>query len=179
LPTADDSPVEGKRPRSYAHAMAEIAFGFLWLIWLLLIPGHPYLLMGPGAAYLRISPYQLAPVWAHFFWCIVALNLVQLGWRSIDLARGSWQMPRALQHITVKTIGLIATLVLFIAPGRAWVLLKHPVIDSARYGATVNSFNHVIYGALLWVVAITAMMWLWQIGQLALDFYRKRVSAGM
>ena len=177
MPTADDSPVEGKRPRSYAHAVAEIVFGFLWLIWLLLIPSHPYLLMGPGAAYLRISPYQLAPVWAQFFWCIVALNVVQLAWRLIDLARGTWQKPRALQHITVKTIGLIATLVLFAAPDRAWVQLKYPVIDAARYGATVHSFNHAIYGALLWVVAITAMMWLWQIGRLTLDFYRKRVAA--
>ena len=153
-------------------------FGFLWIIWLLLIPNHPYLLMGPGAAYLRVSPYQLAPVWALFFWCIVALNVVQLAWRLIDLLRGTWQKSRSLQHITVKTLGLIAVLVLFQAPNRTWVLLKHPITDAARYGATLNSINHAIYSALLWVVAISAMIWLWQIAQIGVDYYRKRVAAG-
>jgi hypothetical protein len=179
LPAVEDVPPEGKRPRTYAHAVAEVVFGFLWLIWLLLIPSHPYLLMGPGAAYLRVSPFQLAPVWAQFFWCIVALNLVQVIWRCVDLARGTWQHSRIAQHIAVKTMGLIATLVLLAAPDHAWVLLKHPVTDAARYGATLNSINHAIYGGLLWVVAITAMMWLWQIGRLWLDLYRQRVAAGI
>ena len=177
LPTVGEVGCEGKRPRSHAHAVAEVVFGFLWLIWLLLIPNHPYLLMGPGAAYLRVSPYQLAPVWAQVFWCIVALNVVQLAWRLIDLLRGTWQKSRALQHMTVKTIGLIAVLVLFKAPDRAWVLLKHPLTDAARYGANVNSINHNLYTALLWVVAITAMIWLWQIGQFGVDYYRQRAAA--
>jgi hypothetical protein len=133
--------------------------------------------MGPGAAYLRVSPYELAPVWALFFWCIVALNVVQLGWRLIELVRGAWQKSRALQHITVKTMGFIAVLVLFKAPNRAWVLLKYPITDAARYGAGLNSMNHAIYGAMLWVVAISAMIWLWQIVQLAVDHYRKCVVA--
>ena len=177
LPTVEDVAPEGKRPRSFAHAVAEVVFGFLALVWLLLIPQHPYLLMGPGAAYLCVSPFQLAPVWAQFFWCIVVLNLVHVGWRSIDLARGAWQKSRAAQHITVKTIGLIATLVLIAAPDRAWVLLKHPAIDAAHYGATVNSINHALYGGLLWAVAISAMIWLWQIGRLCVDYYRKRAAA--
>jgi hypothetical protein len=177
LPMTEEPGCEGKRPRSYAHAVAEVVFGFLWIIWLLLIPNHPYLLMGPGAAYLRVSPYQLAPVWALFFWCIVALNVVQLAWRLIDLVRGAWQKSRALQHITVKSMGLATTLVLFTAAHRQWLLLKHPAADAARYGATLNSMNHAIYGALLWVVAISAMIWLWQIVQLSVDHYRKRVAA--
>ncbi len=176
LPTSEDAGCEAKRPRSYAHAVAEVVFGFLWIIWLLLIPNHPYLLMGPGAAYLRVSPYELAPVWVLFFWCIVALNVVQLGWRLIDLVRGAWQKSRSLQHITVKTMGLIAVLVLFKAPNRVWVLLKHPITDTAHYGATLNSMNHTIYAVLLWVVAISAMIWLWQIVQLGVDYYRKRVA---
>jgi hypothetical protein len=177
LPTAEEVGSEGKRPRSFARAVAELVFGLLWLIWLLLIPSHPYLLMGPSAFYLRVSPYQLAPVFVPFFWCIVTLNLVQLAWRLIDLARGTWQKPRAAQHITVKTLGLIAILVLFNARDHAWVLLKHPVTNAARYGAQLNSINHAIYTGMLWVVAISVMVWLWQIGQVGVDFYRKRVAA--
>lgn len=174
LPTADEAGCEGKRPRSFAQAVVEVVFGCLALIWLLLIPSHPYLLMGPGAGYLHASPYELAPVWISFFWCIVALNVVQVGWRLIHLMRGAWQRSRALEHITVKTIGLIATLVLFTASHREWVLLKHPAVDAARYGAQLNSINHAIYLGLLWVLAISAMVWLWQIGQMGVDSYRRR-----
>jgi hypothetical protein len=134
--------------------------------------------MGPSAFYLRVSPYQLAPVFVPFFWCIVALNTVQLAWRLIDLVRGAWQKSRALQHITVKTLGLIAILVLFNARDHAWVLLKHPVTNAARYGAQLNAINHAIYGGMLWVVAISVMVWLWQIGQFAVELYRKRAAAG-
>jgi hypothetical protein len=179
LPDAEEIGAEGKRPRTFAQAATETVFGFLALIWLLLIPTHPFLLMGPGAAYLRVSPFQLAPVWAQFFWCIVALNLVQVIWRCVDLARGTWQQPRIAQHITVKTIGLIATLVLFTAPDRAWVLLKHPVVDAARYGATLNSINQGIYAGLTWAVVIAALTWLWQIGRLFVDRYRQRPATGM
>jgi hypothetical protein len=176
LPTADEAGSEGKRPRSYALAVTEVVFGFLWLIWLLLIPNHPYLLMGPGAAYLHLSPYQLAPVWVEFFWCIVALNLVQLSWRCFDLARGTWQNSRAMQHMVVKTVGFIAMLVLFTARDRVWVLLKHPTADAAHYGAQLNTINHAIYNGMVWVVAISAIIWLWQIVQMAMDTYRKRVA---
>jgi hypothetical protein len=179
LPTSEDVPPEGKRPRTQAHAVAEVVFGFLVVIWLLLIPNHPYLLMGPGAAFLRVSPFQLAPVWAQFFWCIVVLNLLQVGWRAIDLARGAWQKPRALQHITVKTLGLGATVILFTAPDRAWVLLKHPNIDAAQYGATLQSINQGAHAVLLLVLVISGAAWLWQIGQLGMDFYRKRAAAAM
>jgi hypothetical protein len=174
LSAVEDVPPEGKRPRSYAHAVAEAVFGFLWLIWLLLIPTHPYLLMGLGAAYLRVSPFQLAPVWAQFFWCIVALNLVQLAWRCVDLARGTWQQSRIAQHITVKTMGLIAVVVLFTARDRLWILLKQPALNAAHDAATANSINHAIYSGLVWAVVISAVMWLWQIGQLCVDRYRQR-----
>ena len=177
LPTAEEVGCEGKRPRSFAHAVAEVVFGFLSLIWLLLIPNHPFLLMGPGAFYLQVSPYHLAPVWAEFFWCIVALNVVQLGWRLLDLMRGTWQKSRAMQHIVVKSVALVAMLVLFTARDRVWILLKHPAIDAARYGAQLDSINHAIYGGLVWVVAISAMIWLWQVGQFGVDAYRKRAAA--
>lgn len=177
LPTAEEAGCEGKRPRSHAHAVAEVVFGCLSLVWLLLIPSHPYLLMGPGAAYLRVSPYELAPVWIMVFWWIVALNVVQLGWRCIDLARGAWQNSRAMQHMVVKTFGLVATVVLFTARDRVWIVLKHPIVDAARYGPQVSSMNHGIYTALVWVVAISAAIWLWQVGQFGVEWYRRRAIA--
>ena len=107
LPTAEDSAVEGKRPRSHAHAVGEVVFGFLIVIWLLLIPGHPYVLMGPGAAFLRVSPYPTGARLGLVFLVHRGPESVAGGLAWIDLARGAWQKSRALQHITVKTLGLV------------------------------------------------------------------------
>ena len=73
----------GKKPRSYAKAVAELVFGILFLGWLLLVPSHPWLILGPGVWILKYSPYQLSPALMEFFWCVVALNVVQaLGWKG-------------------------------------------------------------------------------------------------
>ena len=177
LPTAEDGPFDAKSPRSFSTAVAEVVFGFLALIWLLLVPHHPFLMLGPGAARLSVLPYHLAPVWVQFFWCIVAMSVVQLVWRSIVLVRGAWARPRVVQDLTYNIMGLIAVLVLFKAPNRAWILLKHPAVDAVRHGATLNSINHAIYTALLWAVAVSAVTLLWQIGRFAFDRYRKHVAA--
>jgi len=89
-PLENEGDTVGK-PRSYAYAVAEVAFGFILLVWLLLVPRHPFLLLGPGAVYLAASPFELAPVWWTFFWWCVAMNVLQLVWRCINLLRGAWQ----------------------------------------------------------------------------------------
>jgi hypothetical protein len=61
LPPIEEKP--GRKSRTYAHAVAEVVFGIFFLTWLLLIPYHPFLLLGPGDAYLASLPYRLAPVW--------------------------------------------------------------------------------------------------------------------
>lgn len=78
LPPLEDEIAGRKKPRNFGTAVAEVVFGFLFLVWLLLIPRHPFLLMGPGAFYLDASPFQLAHVWWSFFWWIIALNILQL-----------------------------------------------------------------------------------------------------
>jgi hypothetical protein len=46
LLTQHEPQTAGKKPPSYAKAVAEVIFGFLWLVWLLLIPQHPFLILG-------------------------------------------------------------------------------------------------------------------------------------
>ena len=66
---------------------------FLLIIWLLLIPRYPFLLLGPGIVYLHLSPFQLEPVWMQFYWWIVGLNIFQFGWNS-STSVGRWQDPQ-------------------------------------------------------------------------------------
>jgi hypothetical protein len=177
LPPLEKEEAGGKKPRSFAHAVAEEVFGFLFLIWLLLVPHYPYLLLGPGVFYLPVTPFQLAPVWVAFYWSVVALNVLQLVWRSVDLARGAWQKTRRLEHIVMSAFGLIPLGLLATVRDQVFVTLKHPVLDQARYGATVDSINKSIHLSALILCAIAVLSLAWEIGQMSVDAYRKRVAA--
>jgi hypothetical protein len=177
LPPLEKEEAGGKKPRSFAHAVAEEVFGFLFLIWLLLVPHYPYLLLGPGAFYLPVSPFQLAPFWVAFYWAVVALNVLQLAWRSVDLARGVWQNSRRLQHIVMSAFGLIPLGLLVNVRDQVFVTLKHPALDLARYGAAVDSINKSIHLSALLLCAIAVLSLAWEIGQMIADSYRKRVAA--
>lgn len=177
LPPLEKNVPTGKKPRSYALAVAEVIFGFIFLAWLLLIPQHPYLLMGPGAAYLQVSPFKLTPVVVLFYWWVVGLNVLQQGWRCLDLWRGRWQQPRPLQQIAMKTIGLIPLAVLITAQDHAVVMLKNPAVDQARYGGTLDLTNRGIHNGLLVVCAIAVLQLVLGAGRMGLEAYRKRVAA--
>jgi hypothetical protein len=167
----------GKKPRSYAQAVAELIFGFIFLIWVLLLPRHPWLLFGPGAAFLNSSPYELAPVWFQFYWWIVALNVLQLGWRCVDLMRGTWQRQRPALHIFYKAFGLIPIVLLLSVPDHATVLLKDPALNSAPYGVTLDTINLGIYRAFLGILIIASLQLAWDIGRMGVNAWRKGEAA--
>lgn len=161
-------------PRSFPKAIAEVIFGLLFLIWLLLIPQYPALLFGPGAQYFDQSPFQFAPVLLLFYAWVIALNVLQLVWRGIDLARGTWQRPQPFQHIVFKAFALIPIAVLLRAPGHVIVMLKNPELDMARYGSTINTLNAGIHKALLIVLVIVVLQLLWDLSRWAFSVRRDR-----
>ena len=164
----------GSAFRSFARAVAEIVFGFLALVWLLLIPKHPFLLLGPGVAYLYAGPFQLADIWWIFYWWIVALNVLQLVWRIADLMRGTWHHPAAIQQIVFKAFGLVPLVILLVESGGRYVLLKQPDLDQARAGGTLETINKSIHLGLLVIGAIASLQLVWDIGQALLRTYRQR-----
>jgi hypothetical protein len=177
MPPIASSGMGGKKPRSFAHAVAEVVFGILFLGWLLLVPSHPYLLMGPGAYALRVSPYQLSPALMQFFWWVVALNIFQLAWKIVDLIRGTWNVRNRAKHLVFSVLGLIPLGILLFVPNHMWVLLKHPDLDRAQYGAALDTINAVIYKTLLLLVAIVVLELGWEIVRRSLEAYRRRLAA--
>jgi hypothetical protein len=167
----------GKKPRSFPMAVSEAVFGFLVLIWMLLIPQNPWLLLGPGAAFLDASPFKLAPVCVQFYWWIVGLNALQLGWNVLNLWSGRWQQPHPVMQIVYKAVGLIPLLLLLDAPDHALLLLKHPALDQARYGATLNATNNGVYRGFLVIGVIVTLQLIWNAGRMGLEGYRKRQAA--
>jgi hypothetical protein len=176
LPPVEATIACGKKRRTFAQAVAEVVFGFLFLIWLLLIPKYPYLWSGPGALYYMASPFQLAPVWMRFYWCIVALNLIQLAWHSLNLWRGTWRGPRTAEKIVTGVIGLVPLGLLLAVKDRAYVLLKHPAVDQIRVGATLASVNEWIYRVVLLIFVIAALQLAWETGRRGVEAYRRRAA---
>jgi hypothetical protein len=176
LPPLEKTPTAGSKPRSFAQAVAEIVFGLFFLGWLLLIPRHPFLILGPGVIPWNASPFQFADVWMAFFWWVVALGITQLIWRSVDLARGTWQYPTPIQQIVFKAFGPAGFLQLLAVRDHVYVALKHPALDQARYGAVVDTINKSIHFGLLVLCAIATLQLAFDTGKLILDGYRKRAT---
>ncbi|MGB6192275.1 MAG: hypothetical protein WBF42_07405 [Terracidiphilus sp.] len=176
LPPLEHRTGAGEKRRSYAQAVAEVVVGFVFLAWMLLIPKHPILMLGPGMAFMHATPFQLAPVWWHFYWCLVGLCMLQLVWHGVDLLRGSWLTPSAWQNIVSKTIGLIAIWPIVAAPGHVVITLKHPEIDMAQYGATLHSMNEGIHMAMTIAAVIVVLQLVYHIAQLGMETYRRGVA---
>jgi hypothetical protein len=178
LPPLEKDPNRRGKHRSFAQAMAEIIVSALFLVWLLLIPRHPFLMLGPGVAYLKTAPYQLSPAWWTFFWWVVALNALQIAWKCVDLARGAWQRHSRVQHVMFSLVGLIPIVTLLTAPGHLFISLKNPAIDQLQYGQNLDQINHGIYLAFSVICAIVVLNLALEIGKWVWEAYRDRVAAG-
>lgn len=174
LPPLEQAPPPGQKRRSYAHAVTEVIFGFIFLIWLLLLPRFPFLMFGPGAALLHASAFRLAPIWLTFYWWVVGINVMQLAWNCFNLVRGGWQQPDRVKNMAIKAFNLIPFVWLASIPGHVYVLLRHPAIDELRYGQTLDGVNRGIHLALLVLCAIIAIQLAWDIAQAIFDWWRGR-----
>jgi hypothetical protein len=172
LPPLENRETVTRKPRSYAYAVAEVVFGFLLLVWLLLIPGHPFLLMGPGVFILDVAPFRLAETWWTFYRWIVVLNALQLAWRIVDLLRDAWQYPSPVQHLVSKAFGLVPIGIMLNVPNHAYVLLKDPAVDQVRFGATLATINKSIPIGLLVVGIIASLQLAWDTGKWYFGAYR-------
>jgi hypothetical protein len=177
LPPLEKVDLSGRKPRSFTQAVAEVVIGFLLIAWLLLIPNHPFLLMGPGAVILRVSPYQLAPVWWMFYWWIIGLNALQLAWKTIDLARGQWQQPEPIRQIIFKAVGVIPLAILLSVRDHVYVVLKNPTADQLGPGHNLDVINKSIHLGFSVICAIVVLQLTWDIGRMTWDAYRHREAA--
>ncbi len=178
LPPLDTDADRSGKPRSFTTAVAEIVLSVLFLGWLLLIPHYPFLIMGPGSAYLQSGPFELAPVWWTFFGWLIALSMLQILWKCVDLARGTWDRRSHIQQIVFKVIGIVPIVVLLVAPGHIYVSLKNPTVNQTHFGHNIAQVNEAIYLGMSVVCAIVVLQLVFELGKWGWDSYRNRVAAG-
>jgi hypothetical protein len=165
LPPLDPAPTRGKKPRNFAQATAEVIFGYLFLIWLSLMPKYPILVFGPGAYLLHNSPFALTPVWWTFYWVALAANYGQVVWNTIDLVRGTWRKRQPMKLLFFTAFGLVANVVLLAAPNHIYALLRSPELYATKYGPILDGINTYTYRVVLLICAIAVVQLVWRIVQ--------------
>lgn len=74
-----------ERKTSFAQTVCDLAFNAFGLVWLLLVPHHPFLIFGPASAFLK-----LGPIWHTFYVPALLLSAIALVRLAITLARPRW-----------------------------------------------------------------------------------------
>jgi hypothetical protein len=75
-----------ERKTSRAQTVCELVFGFFGLVWLLLLPHYPVLILGPAAAFMKPA----APMWHTFYVPMLGLAAIALVRSGTIVARPQW-----------------------------------------------------------------------------------------
>jgi hypothetical protein len=167
-----------ERKPSTLHTVCQLIFGVFGLIWLLLIPQSPVLILGPAAAFLHASPLI-----HRCFLPIVLLSVLSLVRSSFTLARPQWaSFPKVAELVqAILTLFLVNYLLNASGPAAngAWqpfVVVTDAARSSAQYIKVAAIVNVSILLSLVgaWIgLSIAMIIHLWQV----LRQFRKRRTA--
>ena len=172
---SDLPPLETQeRKISLVQAVCEFVFGCFGLVWLLLLPTYPVLILGPASAFLKTGPML------HTFYVPIVLLAVGVLLRSaIVLARPQWtsfplwtQILQAVLTLILLNYMIAATLR---SPSAHFVVLAQSAQGSAHYERIAAIVNASILISLIaaWVgVSIGGVIHTWEL----LRYLRKRIS---
>jgi hypothetical protein len=121
------------------------------IVWLRAVQQHPFLILGPAAAFLK-----LAPVWHHLYVPVVLLAFAGMAQAGINLIRPDWILVRTVTRIGMGVAAVAIWCFLlkagyWIAPGNAG-----GEIVSARTLEIIN--RSFFYGLLVAVVISVAQL---------------------
>jgi len=148
----------GKEP-SLANRVADLVMNALGLMWLLAVPNHPYLVLGPGAPLKKLS-LTLTPDWHVFYWQIVGLLAVMLVLKAVALFASA--RLRAGLKLTCQAIGILILVVMVQA--RTYFA---PLREGSNQLSLTNlaSINYSLNLAFKIALAVTVVKFLWDLWQ--------------
>ncbi len=157
-----------KRKTSFADTFSEMVFNIFGFVWLLLIPGHPFMILGPAAAVLKP-----APLWNQFYLPIVLIAAFAIVRLAIVLVRPQWrlwpQISYLLQSISVLILLNYINVAFGHVPAGNWypfVVLTDSVKNSAQYikiAALVNVSVLIALAATWLGVSIAIIVHIWKL----------------
>lgn len=125
---------ERAKQKSFAAHVTALVVHVVWMLYVLAIPEHPFLILGPGAAVMRSIGVGLAPVWHPFFIVLIVMMCVQLAMRILALLPGEQALVKPLD-ILANVVGIVGVGLLAFAP--QIIVSSSPAADLQQL-ATVN-----------------------------------------
>jgi len=154
-----------ERKPSLLKVLCEFGFAIFGLVWLLLLPHAPFLILGPAAVFLKAGP-----ILHQFYPAFVLLSVVSLVRSGITLARPQWSWFPLLSQLLHSVLMLIVLNFMIEAIGKSplafqFVVLRDAVRDSHKYIQTAAIVNISILLSVVgtWIgVSIAAVVQTWQ-----------------
>ena len=162
------NPTQKKEP-SFANRIADFIVNSLMLLWLLMVPTHPYLVLGPGGS-TRGLPFGLSPEWHIFYWQIVGLLGFMLSLKlAVLLARsGDWRkgIELATQVVSILILVVMVQGRTYFAPspGGQRLLDLH----------TLASVNYAVNLGFKIALAVSIVKFLWDAWQMVANSQAKQ-----
>jgi hypothetical protein len=158
LPAVKAHPAGAATPQSVVKRAIDLAAHSLWMAYVLSIPYHPFLILGPGAYYLRWSGWTFAPVWHEFYIVLLCLLTLQLAMKIGALTGGArrWEQPLGW---VVKLLGL-AILVVMVSTS-VYFVPASAAVDMHSLAA----INHAVglgFRVVLLISVVTLLVDLWK-----------------
>lgn len=143
-------PLEGPQRISRFESVSIIIASAVALVWLTEIQSYPFLVLGPAATFLKLTP-----IWYQMWFPVVLLTVAEIVRATINLVRPDWIRFRAIVSVIVHAGGL--AVVYFLIKAGSWVT----AVDSAQGHPSTRAMvivNQVVYYCLWGTAALSAAM---------------------
>jgi hypothetical protein len=167
-----------ERKKSLFQTNCELVFNVFGFVWLLLIPHHPFLVLGPASGFLLPGP-----IWQSFYLPIVLLAAAVIVRYVIILARPQWRAFPLWSQIAQAIVTMILVNAMINAVGHTVNSDWHPFVavaaglrDSEKYGqlskiAAIVNVSILISLVCTWIgVGIGGAVHTWEL----LKYIRKQ-----
>lgn len=166
-----------ERKTSLAHTASELIFNVFGFVWLLLVPHHLWMLLGPAASFLKP-----APMWHSFYVPVLLLAVWAIARLAIIVAKPQWNWFPLASQLLQSVLTLILLKFVFNtlhAHGNAFpfLTLADSVTESAKYVkilAIVNVSIMISLACTWFGVGIGTAVQTWQL----LKLVRRQVTGG-
>jgi hypothetical protein len=145
--------------KSRASRIADLIFHCLWMLYVLAIPGHPFLILGPGEIALRAFPVALAPVWQTFYILLLVLLPFQLITKIIAL-NARYDRSQAVLDLITKLFGIATTA--YLATMKTYFVATGPSANLTML-ANVNHWIGISFRIVLVITLIDFLVEAWRL----------------
>ena len=142
-----------ERKTSLFQTVCELGFHVFAVVWLLLLPHHPFLVFGPAAAFLA-----LGPIWSTFYAPIVLLAVAAVIRSVVILVRPQWKAFPLASQIVQAILILIVLNYMINAAGHVIHGDWHPFVTIADSVRGTQKYADLIKVAA--IINVSALIWL-------------------